>query len=183
MSIIFRILFFAPIVFFFSCDNNLKKESDSATDDALVFSNDAEYSGVWINQKYLIDFPRAHSGNRVSITDTSIEYSLGFRKKLKDISSDNVRIVSIGAWLYVDSLISFKGLSIVASVDNSSKNIFWLSSNLENKITKAGEWIHVIDTVTLNTKQDPEDVFTGYIRNKTKSKVFIDDLEFRFYTK
>lgn len=150
--------------------------------DLLVFSHNAEFDSTWINEKFLQEFSKAHSGNRVSVTDSIMPFSLGFHKTLSSISSKKIKSVTISAWVYVDADQTIKDLSLVASIDDKTKNIFWFSAPVKDKVKENRKWFFVSEEIPLNKNidQQPNYTFTGYVLNNSKIKVLVDDISFRF---
>ncbi len=169
------------LLLLFSCNNN--KDTSSK----LIFSHNAERDTTWINQQFTQEVGNAHSGNRVSVTEPLIPYSLGLHKTLGAISDKKINSVIISAWVYVSVELSspLKGLLLVASIDGDSKNIYWTGIPADNKIKKGKEWTFVSEEIPLNSGFDQKSnyTFTGYVLNNAKIKILVDDVSFQFTTK
>jgi hypothetical protein len=165
-------------LFMSSCSN----KEDAVHSDLSIFSNDAELDTTWINEKFTQEFSKAHSGIKVSVTDSVMPFSLGFHKKFGSISNKKIKSVNISVWIYVDADQPIKDLSLVASIDDKAKNIFWYGMPVNSKVKENKKWIFVSEQIPFdkNIEQHTNYTFTGYVLNNSKIRVLIDDISFRF---
>lgn len=179
------LLFF--VLCMFSCSSEAEKQAETTQPSQAVekpaqlrFFNNVEYGPEWINQQLLQSSAIAHSGNHVSVTDTSCPYSLGFRKALSELSSKKIASVTMGAWIYADPAVPLKGLSLVASLNKGEQNVFWFGAAKGDALKGSGKWIYISETIPFPLESQTDLVFSGYVLNNSKNKVLVDDIEFRF---
>lgn len=146
----------------------------------LLVSNCEEPSPHWINESFLHEVPEAHSGKKVSVTDSVMPYSIGVKTALKELSDNRFKAVVIDAYVYADAPCGVNTVSLVASLDANGKNDFWFGSPINPQLLEPHKWVHVQDSIPFPGKTNLQQLFTGYVLNNSKNKVLVDDVGFRF---
>ncbi len=149
----------------------------------VIYFHNAEEDTTWINEKLLKEVDNAYSGKSVSVTDSLIQYSLGFRKTIGAISENPIQKVVVSAWVNAENVDRLENaLALVVAVnDPNDKNIFWESSSLkEQLIGKSGKWGFVRCEFKLPKDILPQDKFSSYIWNNSKTRTLVDDIQFEF---
>ncbi len=157
--------------------------SCTRSDEKLVYNHDAEPDTTWINLQNTAEFEHSHSGNKVSVTDSTFPFSLALKKTISAIAKKPIKKVTISAWVWIDSLSQLKDLSVVASIDEGSKNVFWAGLPVGGQIKEQGKWVFVKEELVFPDNIKPNQRFTGYLLNNSKIRILIDDINFEFNTK
>lgn len=123
----------------------------------------------------------AHSGNYVSLMDTSSLYSFTFKRKIGDIKDDSIRRikVEVSAWVYTIKPVIKSNL--VFSVDSNGKTISWNGINLTTMVREPRTWTFVKAMFSMPKNATPENVLSAYFWNTDKcDTLMIDDFEVKF---
>src|ERR1039457_6578385 len=88
----------SAIIFLYSCKGSSKKSGP------LDFSNDFEGQIGWVDIPHgSLIIGNAHSGKVCSKTTPENQYSFGFHRSLKDLSSKRIKKAEISAWINLSS--------------------------------------------------------------------------------
>ena len=119
----------------------------------------------------------AHSGKFACELIGGKEYGPIITKKIKDISTSPLKIVSMSAWIY--PLTDITTTLLTASVSNSkNESVFWDGKATESNYFPKNKWTKINALFKLPfDKIDPEDVLSVNIWNRGKTDVIVDDLE------
>ena len=138
-------------------------------------SNDLENSTSWINSNTLVK-GNAHSGSFASKIDSTNVCSFGYSKKLKDITTKNIKSVTFSAWVYYEKIP--KETKICISLLRS--NPFWTSVDVKLKASEPKKWQKVSITSNLPNDITPEDELRCYVSSFKQDVVLIDDVELSY---
>lgn len=140
----------------------------------IVYENDTE-PHEWIGQITVKDRPNAHSGKSVSVIDSLNPYSLGFRKNIKDISTEKIKKITYSYWILTKSN-NIKVASVL-SIDSEGKNINWQGHPQEGNLKEPNKWVKVSDTFEIPANAEGKDVLSLFVWNTSKEEILVDDFE------
>jgi len=110
--------------------------------------------------------------------DSTKQYSPGFNAKASEINGGNFSRLEVD--LAAFSSEEIKNTIIVLSIENEGETYYWRGSQVQNFVFP-GKWGQAFLSTEIPEIKSPDDVLKIYGWNPGKSKVFIDDLEVRFY--
>ena len=113
------------------------------------------------------------------VLDSTTQYSPGYQAKASEINGGNFSRVEVE--LAAFSMEEIKNTIIVASLENEGETYFWRGSQVQNFVFPK-KWGKGFLSCQIPEIKNPEDVLKIYVWNPGKSKIYIDDLEIRFYS-
>lgn len=163
------------LVFLLSC------LEENVSEQFIVQQNDFESMLGWSD----VDPGRllrgnAHSGNYSALTDSNHPYSLGFIRKLREITDHPVKRIEINAWVLSKSLDSKAGL--VLSIETDGKSQFYKGVDVLDSIQATQKWYPLRCGFNLPSDLNMDHEVRVYLWNQGKDTVLVDDIEIKFYT-
>ena len=170
-----KLSFVLLLGFLLACHEETKLE------EAIVHQNDFESMLGWSD----VDPGRlmkglAHSGNYSTLTDSMHPYSLGFIRKLKEISDRPIKRIDMSAWVLTKSLDAKAGL--VLSIESGGKPQFYKGINVLDSIQATQKWYVLRCRFDLPSDLSMDNEVRMYLWNTGKDTVLADDFEIKFYT-
>ncbi|MCX6290581.1 MAG: hypothetical protein NT126_02300 [Bacteroidetes bacterium] len=161
-----------------------KKEKEEPVHDTVVkqtnfffdFENESELS----NTDMIVD-GNAHSGKRAVKLDGHHSYSPALNRKFKEVSSGNLKSVSMSAWF--NSTVDNPEIVLVASASNSEgKEYSWNGKDTKKFTFRKNTWYKLnADFLLPSEKNNPGNKITVYLWNKGGSALYMDDFEIVFH--
>ncbi len=147
---------------------------------ALIHKNDFESLLGWTDT----DAGRlvkgtAHSGIYSALTDSLHAYSIGFIRKMKDLSDQRIKKITMSAWVLTKSLDA-KAL-LVISIESGGKPSFYRGINVIDSIQATDRWYPVRCDFSLPGDLSNENEIRIYLWNYGKDEVLVDDFDLKFY--
>lgn len=173
-------------VLLYSCSNSTPKTGTVAQDpqNNIEITNDMENAaGVipsWQNEKTVmaIKEPAAHSGEFVSITNDTIEYSYAYCEVIKNISPALPKKINVTGWVY--STVAKPNLAIILDISENNKQYDWKAFPLAETLGEPGKWVQFSGDFYLDKPLNPEQAIKIYAWNQAKKPIYIDDLKISF---
>jgi hypothetical protein len=175
----FCLLHCALIVFFLDlgCKNN--------TDDSKHYSylhnmdNDLAWNNHNVSNIALVKI--AHSGTYACKLDSGKPYSPVFTMRLKDVSSNPLKNLTISAWFFLQE--NDTDPHLVADFRNGNDSSFQFeNTSIGDMIIEKRRWTKASVTIDLTTgnKNNLENILRVYAYNSTLPPLWCDDLEINF---
>ena len=169
-----------PLVFillFFSVFSGCQHEQPN---DELAFSCDIESIVGWTDFSAIQKF-KAHTGNYACLVDTGFPFSIGFRRRVGDISQTDLLRAQVSGWVYCKSTES--RVTIVCAVDSfQGKPNIYLAEDVSNKIRNYGKWQYITSVFYFPKNMNKNFILTSYFWNTGKEAFYTDDMEVKFTT-
>lgn len=161
--------------FLLSCSDKNKPEQ------AIVLQNDFESMLGWsdVEQGRLLK-GNAHSGNYSALTDSNHPYSLGFIRKLREITDGPVKRIEMNAWVLTKSLNA--KAKLVLSIESGGTPRFYEGVDILPSIEATQKWYSLRCHFDLPSDLDMDHEVRIYLWNTGKDTVLVDDFEIKFYT-
>lgn len=161
--------------FLLSCHKENKPEQ------VIVHQNDFDSMLGWsdVDQGRLFK-GNAHSGNYSAFTDFNHPYSLGFIRKLREISDRPIKRIEMNAWVLTKSFDAKAGL--VLSIESGGKPQFYKGVNVLDSIQATQKWYPVRCRFDLPSDLSMDHEVRMYLWNTGKDTVLADDFEIKFFT-
>ncbi|MFH1321046.1 MAG: hypothetical protein ABII90_10390 [Bacteroidota bacterium] len=151
-------------------DNTLYQET-------IDFDNNITYSN-WTNCKN-ISRKKFHSQPQAGFMDETIEFSSTFVIKANELKSMNRKTILFETFILWED--KFSDVHVVASIDSSTKQIYYTNFNLEYYHRKKGDWEKMQFLFPLPEFKTHEDILKVYIWNPGKNEFYYDDISLIIY--
>jgi len=112
------------------------------------------------------------------LLDSTTQFAPGYKAITSEINGGNFTRVEVE--LAAFSFEEIKNTIIVLSIEHEGETYFWRGSQVQNFVFQ-GKWGKAFLSCQIPKIKNPDDLLKIYVWNPGKSKVFIDNLEVRFY--
>jgi hypothetical protein len=149
----------------------------------LIYNSDLEKVKFWNNEcnnvQTVIKYDNAHSGEYVSVTDSSSQYSYMFKAKMGDMHHKPFLKVNASVWIKVKTRDA--KATAVLSIDSKDGNVKWEGLDIAPAIVNANEWTEVKHQLIFdNDSYNSEYTLTFFIWNRGNYEVMVDDISLKF---
>lgn len=147
---------------------------------SLSFFNDFDNSKPWSLDTTIIR-GNAHSGEYAIKVGVPREYSIGFKMKCKEISSNPLKKIKVSVWVNLSDILS-EAVLVTGINSVSTPNIFYDSKPLKSIVKQNDKWTEVTAEYFINKGEinKPENTVLVYIWNKGLKPILMDDLKISF---
>jgi len=160
----------SAIFFLYSCSGKSKKTGP------LDFSNDFEGQIGWVDIPHgTLMFGDAHSGKVLAKTTPENQYSFGFHRALKDLSSKRIKKAEISAWINLSSANSAG--SLVLAIDSANTGLFWKGIASKDFTTTPGKWTEMKGSILIPSTVSRNGELKVYFWNSGKDPILVDDID------
>lgn len=143
-------------------------------------SNNTEQN-EWINAFTIKPYANAHSGNSVSVIDSSSVYSVGYEKQLANISKSTINSVVFSYWVLLKN-DKAEAKTVLSVIDTTSKkNVVWIGNLIKHNVKENNKWTEITETFQIPKNTDPKCLLKLYVLNASKEEVLLDDFKIAFY--
>jgi hypothetical protein len=134
----------------------------------------------WQNEKTVISIkePAAHSGEFVSVTNDTIEYSYAYCELIKNINTALPKKINVTGWIY--TTVAKPNLAIILDISENNKQYDWKAFPLAEALTEKGKWVQFSSDFYIDKPLNPEQAIKIYAWNQSKKPIYIDDLKISF---
>jgi len=122
----------------------------------------------------------SHTGNKSRHITSSVVYSNSVVVYLQDIL-DTISdfSITVNGYLYIEEPLAGV-LPLVCTLQNDNENRFYRTFELQDQITKVGEWNYFEHDFSITNARSPEEQLKIYIWNKNKQNFYLDDFAINF---
>jgi hypothetical protein len=167
-----KILFLIAVLSLIACHKQKEKN-------IIVEKNDFESLIGWVQvDANKLTKESSHSGIYAAKTDSASPYSIGFIRKLNEISDH--QIIQIDMQAYVLSKSFDAQATFVLSIESAGKSVYWQGVNIVDFISAPNKWYPVKCHYDLPKDIPRDSEVRIYIWNKGKEEVLADDFELKF---
>jgi hypothetical protein len=164
------VIVLTAIIFLYSCGNHKKKSGP------LDFSNDFEGQIGWTDIPHgTLMFGNAHSGKVLSKTTPENQYSFGFHRFLKDLSTKRIKKAEISVWVNLSSANSTG--SLVLAIDSAGTGLFWKGIPTKDFTTTPDKWTEMKGSILIPETVSRNGELKVYFWNSGKDPILVDDID------
>lgn len=157
-------------IFFYSCSHDKKKSGP------LNFTNDFEGQIGWVDIPHgTLMVGNAHSGKVLSKTTPENQYSFGFHRFLKELSSKRIKKAEYSAWVNLSSANSAG--SLVLSIDSAGVSLFWKGIPTKDFTTTPDKWTEMKGNTLIPETISRNGELKVYFWNSGKDPILVDDID------
>lgn len=148
--------------------------------DGLTYFCDMESIIGWTDFTAIQKFD-AHTGNYACLVDTGFPFSIGFRRRIGDLSPNDLLRAQVSAWVYCKSPAA--KVTLVCAIDSMQgiPNIY-LADDVSKKIRNYGNWQYISSVFYFPKNINKNFILTAYLWNTGKEAFYTDDIEVKFTT-
>lgn len=145
--------------------------------------NDFENLSGWVADAQLTTLSHdvAHSGRYSLRAGAGHEYSMSFKRALRQLFDTRPAKIKVSAWALL-STPEAKGTLVVAINDPNTpdaKPLLWAGLDLTETAKTPNKWVEVSKTIELPASATPESVLTLYLWGNSDQPVYLDDIELK----
>jgi hypothetical protein len=147
----------------------------------MNFNNNIETS-YWTTSSNTIQVNNAHSGNYCCKLNKDSPFSTTFNIRVKDISEKPLQRAKISAWFMPTSDLVEQNLVLDIRDSTTEKSFEWINNDAANYLTELNKWgkIDLLVDLTINNRNDPNNVYRIYASNGKDEPIYVDDFEIVF---
>ena len=129
-----------------------------------------------------MDTTLSNSGNKCSFISTNTEYSIGPEVIIADLVDTITDFnVSVTGYIFLNKNLTGE-LPLVCSVEHDKSLKFYKTFDLQEQITRTGEWLPFDHVFKLNNIRSIDEILKIYIWNNNKQEFYLDDFEISIET-
>jgi len=172
-------IFVCCVILFSSCSNG-----DSIQPNKLIYSNDFEQLIGWSNcglDIYISD-EQASNGTFSCKTDTINRYSLGFARRLPDITKKGIRNIRLNAKIFPVGSANAKMVVQIFKGNNNDSTLFWYGLDSQTIVKENNKWFEIRDLIALPPLPVDSRILI-YFWNTGNMPLYIDEFNIEFIEK
>ena len=143
-----------------------------------LVANDFESLAGWVGEAPSLTQEKAHSGRYAIKTDKGLEYSLGYRNKLLNVSTARLSRLRLTAYVLATQPNSPAVLTLqVNRSPQDGATVFSQGIAVAKAVKTAGEWTKVSEVITLPAEVTGANELRLYLwQPGATAPVYVDDL-------
>lgn len=142
-----------------------------------VCTNDFEQMTAWATNPSVIQ-GTGHSGFYFSTTDSNIEFSATFTRKISELGDKPIKRATISAWLR--PIESEANAGLILSIERPGKILLYYSIDTRNTLMRINEWTQLSGKINFPAGIERDDMVKVYVWNHSKKRMDVDDFNIHF---
>jgi hypothetical protein len=153
----------------------LTLNSCSSNEDSKSIQISYDDVAGYIEHPSIITTKKAHSGNTCIQVSPEQMYGLNYKRMISSVSPNKINKIKISGWYQLQSNTS--NMSLVCSIDEADKTVFWEAISSKTLTRKIGEWMLMEAEYDISKVSNEKNVINFYALNVgDKGVSLFDDL-------